>query len=100
MMSEPIVIVVAEMIAKPGKADELRAVLKACIAPTRAETACLQYDLHESTEKPGNFVFFERWASRQALTEHLATPHLTALGAALPALLASEARILTYHKIA
>lgn len=99
-MADPLLIVVAEMIARPGKENELRDALQACIAPTRAEATCVQYDLHESTDRPGQFVFFEKWTSRQALDVHLATPHLTRLGEQLPGLLESDARILTYTQIA
>ncbi len=96
----PPLTVVAEMVALSGQEDGLRQALLACIEPTRREDGCVQYDLHESTEKPGHFVFYENWTSREALDRHLATPHLETLKAALPALLAGEARILTFHRIA
>lgn len=100
MSQAPLLTVVAEMTARPGKESDLRAALLACIEPTRAEAGCVQYDLHESTERPGHFVFFENWTSRAALDQHLATPHLESLKAALPSLLEGDARILTFHKIA
>lgn len=99
-MSQPLLTVVAELIAKPGKEDALRQALLACIEPTRAETGCVQYDLHESTDTPGHFVFYENWTSRAALDEHLQTPHLKNLGAQSPELLAQDPRILTYTRIA
>jgi quinol monooxygenase YgiN len=100
MTQKPLLTVVAELTALPGKESELRQALLSCIAPTRQEEGCVQYDLHESTEKPGHFVFYENWTSREALDRHLATPHLKQLGAALPSLLEREARILTFHRIA
>ena len=99
-MSQPLLTVVAELIAKPGKEDSLREALLACVEPTRAETACVQYDLHESTDAPGHFVFYENWTSKAALDEHLQTPHLKNLGVQLPDLLAEPARILTFTRIA
>lgn len=100
MTQTPLLTVVAEMVALPGQEDALRQALLACIEPTRQEDGCVQYDLHESTEKPGHFVFYENWTSREALDRHLATPHLEKLKAALPSLLEGEARILTFHRIA
>ncbi len=99
-MSQPLLTVVAELVAKPGKADELRAALTGLVDPTRKEDGCVQYDLHESTDKPGSFVFYENWTSRAALDVHLQSPHLIALGAIAPDLLIEPARILTYTRIA
>jgi len=99
-MSQPLLTVVAEMQAKSGQEEKLRAALLACIEPTRKEEGCVQYDLHESTAQPGHFVFYENWTSREALDRHLATPHLELLKAQLPELLDGNARILTFHRIA
>ncbi len=92
--------VVAEIIAKPGQEQRLREELMRLIEPTRAEEGCLQYDLHESTERPGHFLFYETWTSLAALDRHLATPHLERLSALLPELAEGEARIDTFQKIA
>jgi quinol monooxygenase YgiN len=99
-MSQPLLTVVAELNAKPGKEDALREALLACIEPTRAETGCVQYDLHDSTDTPGRFVFYENWVSREALDEHLQTPHLKKLGSLSADLLSEDPRILTYTRIA
>jgi quinol monooxygenase YgiN len=98
-MSNAVLTVVAEMVAKPGKEDELRRRLLSMIEPTRQEDGCVQYDLHQSTDEPGRFVFYENWRSREALERHLQTPHLVAFGNAAPELLAEPARVLTYTRI-
>lgn len=99
-MPDPLLTVVAEMSAQPGKEDALRQALLACIEPTRKEDGCVQYDLHESTVQPGHFVFYEHWTSAEALASHLATPHLTQLKSLVPQLVEGEPRILTLHRIA
>lgn len=99
-MAQQLLTVVAEMVAQAGKEAELRAALLALIEPTRKEQGCVQYDLHEATDRPGQFVFYENWTSRQALDVHLATPHLTHLGELLPGLLESTMRVVTYTRIA
>lgn len=68
--------VVAWMQAKPGKEDELRTAVLAVIEPTRKEEGCVQYDLHEHTEHPGAFVFYENWTSKEHLARHAASAHL------------------------
>lgn len=92
--------VVAEIVAKPGCERRLREELLRCIEPTRAEEGCMQYDLHESTGRPGHFLFYENWISREALDRHLATPHLERLSALLPELAEGEPRIDTFERIA
>jgi quinol monooxygenase YgiN len=98
-MAEPLLTVVAEITAAPGREDALREALLGLIAPTRAEEGCVQYDLHESTETPGQFVFYENWVSREHLERHLASPHLEAVKERFGELLAGPPRILTYQRI-
>ncbi len=87
------------MKAKPGKANELRAALLALVDPTHREEGCAQYDLHVNTANAGEFVFFERWTSRELLDRHLASAHLQAFVATADQLLAEPAQIETYDQI-
>lgn len=68
---------VAYLHAKPEKRAELLEVMHAFVAPTRSENGCIDYHLHVSDDDPNRFVFYENWASRAALDEHLKTPYLT-----------------------
>lgn len=88
------------MQAKPGKEAELRSNLMSLVAPTHDEGGCVQYDLHESTDQPGRFVFYENWTSRATFEQHGATAHIQAFRAKKDDLLAEPARILTYTRIA
>ena len=92
--------VVAEVKAKPGKEEELRATLLELIGPTRREEGCVQYDLHVHTKDPGRFVFYENWTSQDALARHAASPHLKVLGEKLVDLAVGPARVETYSRIA
>jgi quinol monooxygenase YgiN len=65
---------IARLIAKPGKQDELRTVLRAMLEPTHAEQGMVFYELFESHEG-GRFLFNELWTSKEALDRHMATPH-------------------------
>jgi len=71
--------VVATFQARPEKEVELRSALAGLLAPTRKEFGCLNYDLHQSPEEPGKFLFHENWTSQAALDAHLQSSHLKAL---------------------
>lgn len=98
-MTETLVTVVAEIIAQPGKEAELRAVLMGLIEPTRKEAACVQYDLHERTDKAGHFVFYENWKSQAGLDAHMQTEHLQAALSKVGSLVAGAPSIVTYRRI-
>jgi quinol monooxygenase YgiN len=73
-MSEVVVVVIAQ--AKPGQGDAGLAAFSEVTVPTHAEDGCIAYAVHRSTSDPDQIVLVERWASRAALDEHLATSHL------------------------
>jgi len=92
--------VVAWMQAKPGKEHDLHAALLALIEPTRKEDGCLKYDLHQHTESPGQFAFYENWTSKQHLDRHLASSHVQTFLTASNAMLSEPPKIETYWRIA
>jgi quinol monooxygenase YgiN len=84
------VALVVAMHAKPGQELLLQAELTALIRPSRNEEGCLSYDLHHSTDVPGDFLFYEIWASREAHATHKQTPHFLRWNARKDTLLASR----------
>jgi quinol monooxygenase YgiN len=48
--------VIARSVARSGKENRLRELLRAMLAPTRAESGCKGYELYES-DSPGRFCF-------------------------------------------
>ncbi|MGY2169450.1 antibiotic biosynthesis monooxygenase [Pseudomonas gingeri] len=82
--------VVAILQAKPGKARELEAALKAVVVPSRAEPGCREYVLHVDQENAERFVFVERWTDMAAIEHHRDTKHYKALGAAVADLVLSR----------
>lgn len=67
--------VVALIVALPEHREAVGKAVRAMVAPTHQEAGCIQYELHEEQDKPGAFVFIERWKSEQALKEHMAMPY-------------------------
>src|ERR1700677_3695493 len=66
--------VIARSVARSGKQDQLRELLRAMLAPTRAESGCTLYELYEA-DSPGRFYFYEIWESQAALDQHAASAH-------------------------
>src|SRR5271154_4099507 len=65
---------IARSVARRGRENELRELLRGMLAPTRAESGCKLYELYESDSK-GRFYFYERWESQAALDQHAASAH-------------------------
>lgn len=71
-------IIVANIYAKVDTSDYVKSELIKLIEPTRAEEGCFQYELHQDNENPSNFMFFEKWQSRELWQQHMKMPHLVA----------------------
>ena len=93
-----IIHVIAEIRAKSGSEDAVRAMLVQLVPAARKENGCQRYELFEDQKAPGTFYTEEEWADQAALDEHLkrvapvveqATPHL-----------ASELRITPFKQLA
>lgn len=78
-MSDKPVVIVAKFMAQPGKADELKKVLSACVPGSRAEEGNVHYDLYRSVEDGNVFLFHESWKSQQAIDSHGEQPHFKTL---------------------
>ncbi len=76
--------------AKTGAANTLRPLLETLTDASRAEEACIQYDLHESVEQEGLFIFHEEWVDQPGLDLHNQQPHIHAFQKAANGLLARE----------
>ena len=80
------VILVARVKAKEGKEDAVKKALGSMVEPTRKEEGCIHYILHQEKGDKTNFMFYEVWASGDALKQHGQTPHMKALGPKLAGL--------------
>lgn len=78
--------VVAEVRARPGKADALREATLPLVAQVRSDPANLVYFLQEDRDVPGRFVFYEIFASRADFEAHNAMPYVRAWFDRLPEL--------------
>jgi len=77
------IILTAIVKAKPGQEEAVKKVLLGMVEPTRKEPGCLCYNLHQSKSDKTQFMFYEQWASKEAIDAHGKTPHMKALGGKL-----------------
>lgn len=99
-MHPTLLTVVAEIVAKPGKEEQVRQFVLSFVEPTRKEEGCLQYDLHVMNDNPGHFIFYETWQSEEHLERHSASPHIQAFRAVAAELTDRPTRIVKATRIA
>lgn len=75
-MEDGKITVMALVKAKDGMADIVKQELLQLVEHTRKESGCISYDLHQSKEITGHFMFYETWASKEALDKHLTMPYI------------------------
>jgi quinol monooxygenase YgiN len=92
-MTKPGCTIIGTVVAKPEKRDELKRILAAQVAPTRAEPGCINYDFHCDKADPNIFVFYENFVSKEALEDHLKMLHLEPLMDRIDELLAEPVNI-------
>lgn len=95
-MQDQAVRVVARVVARPGKEDELRALLQGLIEPTRREPGCVVYELLQNKTDSTEFTFVEEWNSDADLDAHLQSEHLRHARSKLPELAAADPDIRRY----
>lgn len=80
--------VIAKFQAKPSAEQQAKAKLQGMLAPSRAETGCLNYDVFQSNDDQSILFTCENWTGKEALDAHMQTPHFKDLDAAFKELLA------------
>ena len=67
--------VVAKLSASKDSVENVKAELLKLIGPTRKESGCLEYCLHQDNEDPAVFIFCENWESEACLARHMESDH-------------------------
>ena len=96
-MSE--IVVVGSVTAQPGTEAEAGEAFKALVEPTHREQGCILYALHQGVDDPRRLAFVERWASRESLEAHLASPHVQKVLARVEELSGDSADIVVYEPL-
>jgi quinol monooxygenase YgiN len=75
-LSSPVITLIAEVTLKPEGVMEARAKGIAYSTECRQEKGCIQFQIHEDSEDPGVFFFYEQYASPEAFNAHVNSEHL------------------------
>ncbi len=84
------VTVVAKVTAKSDQIETVKTELLRMIPPTRQEEGCMEYRLHQDSDNPAVFVFYENWQSPSCLEQHMRSSHFKAYVAAISDLIAEK----------
>ncbi len=95
----PEVVVVGSFIAKEGREAEAQEAFEALVSPTHAESGCILYALHRGVDDQRRLAFVERWASREELDAHLASPHVADVLTRVEDLFGDNADIVVYEPL-
>lgn len=71
----PEVQLIARHTMKPGTESEVLPLVQELVNAARSEPGNLAFDAYRSLYNPESYVLLERYASRDALAAHRATPH-------------------------
>ncbi len=66
--------------SKPKFLQEVKETLESMVVQSRKETACIQYDLHQSMEDQTIFTFYEIWENNEGLAQHNEQPYIKSFG--------------------
>jgi quinol monooxygenase YgiN len=85
--------------AKHGQTLALGSALSALVDPTRAESECINYDLHRSFDDADVWFVYENWRSAAGLEAYMRTPQLHAFLNSAPDLVAGDLDIRRFFMI-
>jgi len=69
------IVLIVHMTVKPGTEEECKRLCREMAEETRKESGCLQYIVHQSTDRPLNFAFYEQYVDEAALQAHRTSAH-------------------------
>ncbi len=79
--------VFATLEANEGHEDALKKALLTVVEPSRAETTCLEYRLHQDSENPAQFIIYEIWENQASHQQQFEKPYIKKLATEIPKLL-------------
>jgi quinol monooxygenase YgiN len=72
------VVITAVLSSKPGMEESLYKILQKVVEPSRNEEGCMTYQLHQSLDDVGTFIFYEVWENEEAVQSHIMSEHYKA----------------------
>ncbi|HEL2929504.1 TPA: antibiotic biosynthesis monooxygenase [Legionella pneumophila] len=82
-----------------GKEDALKNVLMSVVEPSRSESSCLEYRLHQDKNNPAQFILYENWESEQLHQEQFKKSYIIASIEKIEPLLAKPYQVIFANEI-
>jgi quinol monooxygenase YgiN len=98
-MSSPLLTIVARIKAKPGMEEQMRQSLLGVLAPTRAESGCITFDLLIDKNDPTIFVLYENWKDQATLDAHFQQPYVKQVTKAYEEMSAEPLEVMWLEKV-
>ncbi|MET3128718.1 quinol monooxygenase YgiN [Arcicella rosea] len=86
--------------SKPEHVEKVKAILTDLVTESRKETACIQYDLHQSINESNLFTFHEIWENMEGLENHNQQPYIGSFVTQFDELLEEPVTVYQAEKIA
>ena len=67
--------IVAKIVAKKDSIQAVRTELLKLILPTKKESGCIDYNLHQDNQNPAVFIFYEIWENAASVEKHINSDH-------------------------
>jgi quinol monooxygenase YgiN len=96
-MKEIVAVVVYRV--DPARVDEAIELFRQVIEPTHAESGALTCALTQGDEDRATLVLVERWASQDAIDQHIAQPYVATFGEEVADLLSAPPQVLFLHDL-
>lgn len=68
--------VVCILEARPGQEEKLKNALQKVVTPSRSESTCLEYRLHQCKDNPAKFILYENWTSAADHEKQFEKPYI------------------------
>lgn len=86
-------LILAEIEAKPASQDEVKQILEKMVASTEKETGNIFYALHHLRDFPHRFIVYELYRDQAACDEHFQSAYLQSALESMKGLLENEPKL-------
>lgn len=82
--------------AKSEKKNEVIALCKSMISPSRAEAGCIHYSFYQDLSESDKFFFYEEWEDQESIDSHNNTKHFLEFQPKFKSMIVGDAQIKIY----
>jgi quinol monooxygenase YgiN len=92
-------IITVHCIARTDRREELVALCRSMIVPSRSEEGCIHYSFYKDLGAENSYFFYEEWKDQESIDQHNLSKHFLDFQPKFKGLISGEPEI-TVHSIA